>query len=65
MDDLIDALLFPKQRQERSPDPGPFAEHRSYKPTMPRADAYNILCGMNGKLEMALIAAFKQVAITR
>jgi len=40
-------------------------EHRSYKPTMPRADAYNILCGMNGKLEMALIAAFKQVAITR
>jgi putative nucleotidyltransferase with HDIG domain len=40
-------------------------EHRSYKPTMARADAYNILCGMNGKLEKALVASFKQVALTR
>ncbi|MBR0705891.1 HD-GYP domain-containing protein [Bradyrhizobium liaoningense] len=40
-------------------------EHRHYKPTMPRAEAYNILCGMNGKLENALVASFKQVALTR
>lgn len=40
-------------------------EHRSYKPTMPRTEAYNILCGMNGKLEKALVASFKQVALTR
>ena len=40
-------------------------EHRHYKPTMPRADAYNILCGMSGKLEKALVASFKQVALTR
>ena len=29
-------------------------EHRHYKPTMPRTEAYNILCGMTGKLEKAL-----------
>ncbi|MBR0973892.1 HD-GYP domain-containing protein [Bradyrhizobium japonicum] len=40
-------------------------EHRHYKPTMPRPEAYNILCGMNGKLEKALVASFKQVALTR
>lgn len=40
-------------------------EHRHYKPTMPRNEAYNILCGMNGKLEKALVASFKQVALTR
>lgn len=40
-------------------------EHRPYKPTMPRTEAYNILCGMNGKLEKALVASFKQVALTR
>lgn len=40
-------------------------EHRHYKPTMPRAEAYNILCGMNGKLEKPLVASFKQVALTR
>jgi putative nucleotidyltransferase with HDIG domain len=40
-------------------------EHRHYKPTMPRAEAYNILCGMTGKLEKALVASFKQVALTR
>ncbi|MBW5438385.1 HD domain-containing protein [Bradyrhizobium canariense] len=40
-------------------------EHRHYKPTMPRAEAYNILCGMSGKLEKALLTAFRQVALTR
>jgi putative nucleotidyltransferase with HDIG domain len=40
-------------------------EYRHYKPTMPRAEAYNVLCGMNGKLEMALVHSFKQVALTR
>jgi putative nucleotidyltransferase with HDIG domain len=40
-------------------------EHRHYKPTMPREEAYNILCGMNGKLEKALVASFKAVALTR
>ncbi|MBB4382891.1 HDIG domain-containing protein [Bradyrhizobium sp. Rc3b] len=40
-------------------------ERRHYKPTMPRAEAYNVLCGMNGKLEKALVHSFKQVALTR
>jgi putative nucleotidyltransferase with HDIG domain len=40
-------------------------EHRHYKPTMPRPDAYNILCGMTGKLEKALVTAFKEVALSR
>ncbi|OAF05402.1 hypothetical protein AYJ54_00395 [Bradyrhizobium centrolobii] len=40
-------------------------EHRHYKPSMPRADAYNILCGMTGKLEKALVSSFKNVALTR
>jgi putative nucleotidyltransferase with HDIG domain len=40
-------------------------EHRHYKPTMPRSEAYDILCGMNGKLEKALVTSFKQVALTR
>ncbi|MGX1171243.1 putative nucleotidyltransferase with HDIG domain [Bradyrhizobium sp. USDA 372] len=40
-------------------------EHRHYKPTMPRAEAYDVLCGMNGKLEKALVRSFKQVALTR
>lgn len=40
-------------------------EHRHYKPTMPRAEAYDKLCGMTGKLEKALVTAFKQVALTR
>ena len=40
-------------------------EHRHYKPTMPRAEAYNVLCGMNGRLERALVHSFKQVALTR
>jgi putative nucleotidyltransferase with HDIG domain len=40
-------------------------EHRPYKPTMPRAAAYEILCGIRGKLERALVASFKDVALTR
>ncbi|MCK1407859.1 HD domain-containing phosphohydrolase [Bradyrhizobium sp. 76] len=40
-------------------------EHRQYKPTMPREAAYDILCGMKGKLEKALVASFKDVALTR
>ena len=40
-------------------------ENRRYRPPMPRADAYNILCGMNGKLEKALVGAFKNVALSR
>jgi putative nucleotidyltransferase with HDIG domain len=40
-------------------------EDRRYRPPMPRADAYNILCGMNGKLERPLVAAFKDVALSR
>jgi len=30
---------------------------------MPRAEAYEILWGMRGKLEAPLVAAFKQVAL--
>jgi len=40
-------------------------ETRTYKPTLSRADAYDILCGMNGKLEKSLVTAFKQVALSR
>jgi putative nucleotidyltransferase with HDIG domain len=40
-------------------------EHRHYKPTMPRAEAYDILRGMSGKLEKALVNSFKPVALTR
>ncbi|MEH2539299.1 MULTISPECIES: HD-GYP domain-containing protein [unclassified Bradyrhizobium] len=40
-------------------------EHRQYKPTMPRAEAYGILSRMQGKLETALVAAFKDVALAR
>ncbi len=40
-------------------------EHRHYKQTMPRADAYNILCGMTGKLEKALVTSFRDVALSR
>jgi putative nucleotidyltransferase with HDIG domain len=44
---------------------GALIEHRAYRPTMARKDAYDILCGMNGKLEKALVASFKDVALTR
>ncbi len=40
-------------------------EDRRYKPPMPREQAYDILCGMQGKLEKALVAAFRPVALDR
>jgi putative nucleotidyltransferase with HDIG domain len=40
-------------------------EHRTYKPTMPREEAYNILLGMKGKLERPLLHAFRDVALNR
>jgi putative nucleotidyltransferase with HDIG domain len=40
-------------------------EHRHYKPAMPRQQAYEIIQGMHGKLERALVAAFRDVALTR
>jgi putative nucleotidyltransferase with HDIG domain len=44
---------------------GALIEKRSYKQSMTRQAAYDILCGMNGKLEKPLVAAFKEVALTR
>jgi putative nucleotidyltransferase with HDIG domain len=38
-------------------------EARPYKAPMSREDAYQILCGMEGKLEGALIKAFAKVAL--
>jgi putative nucleotidyltransferase with HDIG domain len=40
-------------------------EHRTYKPTMPREKAYEILLGMHGKLERSLVEAFREVALSR
>ncbi len=40
-------------------------EHRHYKPTMPREQAYEIIQGMQGKLEKPLVAAFRDVALNR
>jgi HD-GYP domain-containing protein (c-di-GMP phosphodiesterase class II) len=40
-------------------------EARAYRATMSREDAYNVLTGMNGKLEKPLVAAFKDVALNR
>lgn len=40
-------------------------ESRSYKPTMARERAYEILFGMKGKLEKPLLKAFGEVALTR
>ena len=40
-------------------------EHRTYKPTMPREQAYEIIRGMHGKLEVPLVAAFREVALNR
>jgi putative nucleotidyltransferase with HDIG domain len=40
-------------------------EQRTYKPTMPREKAYEILRGMHGKLEMPLVEAFRDVALNR
>ena len=38
-------------------------EFRPYRPAMGRHDAYNILCGMDGKLERSLVKAFRKVAL--
>jgi putative nucleotidyltransferase with HDIG domain len=38
-------------------------ESRPYRPTMPRQNAYQILCGMEGKLERPLVKAFRNVAL--
>lgn len=40
-------------------------EARTYKPTMPRETAYEILLGMKGKLEGPLVEAFREVALKR
>jgi putative nucleotidyltransferase with HDIG domain len=40
-------------------------ENRQYRPPMSRESAYDILQGMNGKLEKPLVAAFKEVALKR
>ncbi len=40
-------------------------ERRSYKPTMPREQAYEIIRNMEGKLERPLVAAFRGVALNR
>ena len=40
-------------------------EHRPYRPTMPREQAYEIIQGMQGKLERPLVVAFKDVALNR
>jgi putative nucleotidyltransferase with HDIG domain len=40
-------------------------EDRRYKPPTSREEAYDILCGMQGKLEKPLVAAFRQVALNR
>ena len=40
-------------------------ENRGYKPPMPRKDAYDILVGMDGKLEQALVKAFRKAALER
>jgi len=40
-------------------------ERRQYKPIMPREQAYEIIRGMQGKLEMPLVAAFRDVALNR
>jgi len=38
-------------------------ESRPYRPAMSRQNAYNILCGMDGKLERSLVKAFRNVAL--
>jgi putative nucleotidyltransferase with HDIG domain len=40
-------------------------ERRNYKPPMPREQAYEIIQGMHGKLEVPLVAAFREVALNR
>jgi len=38
-------------------------EARPYRPPMPRPAAYEVLCGMGGKLEAPLVKAFRKVAL--
>lgn len=38
-------------------------ESRPYRPAMSRENAYEILCGMKGKLEQSLVRAFRKVAL--
>jgi len=38
-------------------------ESRPYRPAMPRQNAYQLLCGMQGKLEPSLVRAFRKVAL--
>jgi hypothetical protein len=40
-------------------------EERRYKPRIPREQAYEIICGMQGKLELPLVNAFRDVALKR
>jgi putative nucleotidyltransferase with HDIG domain len=40
-------------------------EHRNYKPTTPREQAYEIILSMQGKLERPLVEAFRHVALSR
>jgi putative nucleotidyltransferase with HDIG domain len=40
-------------------------EDRRYRPPVSREEAYNVLCGMQGRLEKPLVAAFRNVALTR
>jgi putative nucleotidyltransferase with HDIG domain len=40
-------------------------EDRRYKPPMAREKAYEIICGMRGKLEAPLVAVFREVALNR
>jgi len=40
-------------------------EHRPYRSTMSREDAYGVVRGMGGKLEKPLVSAFREVALTR
>jgi len=43
----------------------PLPKYRTYKPTIPREKAYDILLGMSGKLEKPLVHAFRDVALNR
>lgn len=38
-------------------------EARSYRAPIPRQDAYRVLCDMDGKLELQLVKAFRNVAL--
>jgi putative nucleotidyltransferase with HDIG domain len=44
---------------------GALIEDRRYAPPMTRETAYEVICGMHGKLEAPLVAAFKPVALSR